>query len=180
MSRTIRIALGIASLLAAAACQHAAPAPQRLDGPICVPPPGMGALCVYRNQTQGASPAVDVAIDGQHLGQLTNDQFVQVDVRPGGHNLAVTVLSGKPPNVVLTGKPSSVDLTVAEGAATFARVTTEDGAPGVVIPTARATDVAQAEQEIREDCQRGPHTSVGGAASSPAAPASSTPANSSM
>ena len=119
--------------------------------PVCLPPPGLAAVCIYRNQLMGARIDVDIFVDNQPLGQSTNDHFVQIDVPAGAHMLMATSR---------IGSPSMLQVNAAEGASTFVKITMDPVAYGVVLPTLRPYDAAAAMREIRSDCEAGFHTAL--------------------
>jgi len=139
---------GLAGVLGAG-CAHTSESP---GTPVCVPPAGLGAICLWRNQLVGAQLDVDLAVDGKNLGQITNDHFVQIDVPAGPHQVSASIR---------IGNPSVLDVNVADGAPTFLKVTMDPVSAGVVLPTVRPWDANSAQRQIHEDCEPGLHTALG-------------------
>lgn len=126
------------------------PAPTgTVQAPPVVPAASYGTLVVYKNHflggVQGARP-ISLVLDGQVLGGISQDQYVELEVPAGEHLLEARfgVLS------VFEVVPSlSVPVRVVAGQRTYANFDTVNGfnALQTVGPT-------QAQREIREDCRK--------------------------
>lgn len=66
--------------------------------------PDKSAIYVYRNESMGAAVKMDVAIDGQAIGQTAAKTYLFKEVTPGKH----TITSEAENTATLAGKPTFV------------------------------------------------------------------------
>jgi tetratricopeptide (TPR) repeat protein len=127
----------------------AAPAPSAKGTFVqSVPGPGTAIIYVYRNIVFGLNAAASLTLDLRAAGDLPNDTYVELQVKPGQHHLAVIAAAGGAGKAPPTW---TVPIEIAQGQVLYLKLEYAPLGEDVGFRPI-AADADEARREIREDC----------------------------
>jgi hypothetical protein len=141
--------------------QPVTPAPQPVEAVAVKPPPGgakgqfvpaipdpnEGLLYVYRNMLMGIGTGTTLWVDNKRVGELWNDHYFEVRIKPGHHNVTVKAMAPAGHR-----EPEhSLSLEIEEGTVAYVKLEYLPGDGDVAFKP--ITVGKEGRKEIREDCE---------------------------
>jgi hypothetical protein len=110
-----------------------------------IPDPNEGLLYVYRNMLMGVGTLARLYVDNVRIGELWNDHYFELRLRPGKHTVTVKAVGGR-------SEPAhSLEVEIEESSVSYAKLEYApigEDAAFKPIPVGK-----EGRKEIREDCE---------------------------